>query len=525
MIQVYVIRATNLSTRSNYSSVSVNVYANGYTKTKIGKTKKSKLQNPIFDIDKKNPFFVPFVIASTLEFEVVVKSNFKHKMVIGSSSIPIFNVGEECTFEAPITSISHINNDAKLTIIIIPNVQPFNIIANFTRSSLTKTWKTPFYVYLSSPNCSSIEIERDIISHSKLSILRFQQLGRYNSLITSDSQAVFSGIRLPLQEQDYHINDSSKHLQMADVFEFNPEILSPFYYTPIVSCSGFKGKLFVNVVTNLSPPSKSLNFDFKIIKQVEIDVDQDGCYSCGLIFWPKLIGRISFIAKQPLFLGDFDFQKNDQILSQISPSLKSNLVNGPFTQDVRRRLYQSEEESYSFALENISDFTGSLFPPIFNCSISNIKAKNKVFMNYYLFDKNYKNIPNQYDNLLSNKSENSISIKLFEIPEDINYVVISAKTNAKTNNQAKLTITDSDNNKEIANSLTFLMSNSYTKILFILYRVTDDHWSSIEGQDWVSIKDEQKIPSKIAKIISAKLNQADKNVKHLKKLISIYNNI
>lgn len=533
MIQVYVIRATNLSVRSNYSSVSVNIYANGYSKVRVGKTKKSKLQNPIFDIDKKNPFYIPFIIANTLEFEVICKSSFHHKTVLGSSSIPLNAVGEESTFEAPITSTSHINNDAKLTLVIIPNVKPFDIVSQFPNP--LSSWKSPIYVYLTSPNSSNFETERDDISHLKLSFLKFHQLGRYPSLITKDSSTVFPGIRLPFKEQDYHINDNSKYLQMTDVFEFNPEILSPFYYTPIISNSGFRGTLLVNVATNFSlTQSKNLNdnFDFKIIKQVEIEVGQDGCYSSGLIFWPNLIGRISFITIKPFFHEDIDTDSkncfsinNDQILSQISPSLKSSNKNGPFTQDIRRRYYQAEEESYSFSLENISDFTGSLFPPIFNCSISNIRAKNRIIMCCFLFDKNYKNVQNRYEDLLKNKSESTIAIRLLEIPLDVNYIIICANSLSKVNNQAKLTITDADNNKEIANSMTFLMSNNYLKILFILYRVTEDHWSSIEGQDWVSNKDEQKIPSKIAKIVSDKLNLADKNSKHFKKLISKYNDV
>lgn len=540
MIQVYVIRATNLTVRSNYSFVSVNIYANGYAKTKVGKTKKSKLQNPIFDVDKKNPFYIPFVIANTLEFEVVCKSSFHHKTIIGSSTIPLNTVGEECTFEAPITSISHINNDAKLTLVIIPNVKPFDIMSQFPSqlkpsqyiTNPYSSWKSPFYVYVTSPNSSSREIESDLISHTQLSILRFHQLGRYPSLITRDSPDIFPGIRLPLQEHDYHINDSSKHLQIADVFEFNPEIMSYFYCTPIINCSGYRGTIFVNVVTNLSPPSKNLNenFDFTIIKQAEIEIDHDGCYSSGLFFWPKKIGRISFCLDQPFYFGNINLDSkncfngnNNQFLAQISHSIKCSLSNGPLTQDLRRRFYQEEDESYSFALENISDFTGTLFPPIFNCTINNVRAKNKILMDYYLFDKNYKSIPNRYEDLLSNKSDNSLTIKLLEIPEEVNYTIICANTNSKTNNQAKLTITDNDNNKEIANSLTFLMPENYTKILFILYRLNEDRWSSIEGQDWVSIKDAKKIPSKIAKIISVKLKLADKSAKHIKKLISKYN--
>lgn len=536
MIQVYVIRASNLSMRSNYATVSVNIYANGYLKTKVGKTKKSKLQNPIFDVDKKNPFYIPFVIANSLEFEVVGKSSFHHKTIIGSAQIPLNVVGEECTFEVPVTSTSHINNDAKLTLVIIPNMKPFDFVSHFPMqsnqqlSNPSSSWKSPFYIYVTSSNSSNFEIEKNIISHTQISILRFHQLGRYPSLITRDSSAVFPGVLLPYRDHDYHINGNTKNTQIPDVFEFNPEILSPFYYTPIISCSGFRGTLVINVVSNFSTPSKSPqnNFDFKILKQTTIEVENDGCYSSGLIFWPKPIGRVSFITRQSFFHGNININSDaDQILSQISPPLKTSLKNGPLTQDVRRRFYQSEEESYSLSLENISDFTASLFPPIFNCTIDNVKARSKIFMSYYLFDKNYKHIAinNSYESIFSSKSENSLTVRLYEIPNEVNYVFLCAHSNSKSNNQAKLTIKDADNNKEIANSLTFLMQSNYLKILFILYRVTDDRWSSIEGQDWVSNKDSVKIPSKIAKIASVKLGLADKNVKHFKKLISKYHEV
>lgn len=531
MIETYVICASNLRECTNYSTVSIKIYANRNSKVRIGKTFKAKIRdNTLFDVDKRKPFYIPFVLANTIEFEVVCRSPFKPKYILGSAIVPLSNISEEITFDIPITSMSHINNDAKLTILINPRLKSFELLSSTTSiyTQIPSSWKSPLFIYVSSNHS-----DQDIDILVDLSIFKFHQLGRYPSILTKDSTTSMSGMLPPIHDNSIQNN---KLTTSTSIYEINPELLTPFYYTPIIHNSGFRGTLYFNIVSDLSTSSNPGKFDFRIIKQTSVEIDSDGFYSSGLVFWPKSHGRVGFIVKSPIYeIFDNDDIVNDiQTLSQsshslnyfsslLAPNLKTSYKNGPLTQEVRRRLYQAEEdEATSLNFENVSDFTLSLFPPDLQCSLDFVKDKsNQITMTPFLFDTSNKPIETS---LIVDNCDNKINLKLFELSDDVKYVIIAAKTDATLASQVKLSLIDNDNSQAVATSLTFLVQNNAYKIIVIFYRISHDRWNMIEGQDWITTKDTQKIPTKIIQNVLFRMGSLNRNVKKLKKRIVKYQN-
>lgn len=451
MLQVYVTSGSNLVSGQRKEQLNSNaacyvrVTALGCNgrQTIIGYTDISskKGPSPSFDVNRLNPFKIPFVAASKIRFDVILgkikikgianenanlistatiqakpfDSHNAQKIQLNPPSLDSLAYQEEeggnkHKFIKLSTGYDSDSSMGTLEIAILPDMIPFDKIVQHKHSFERQNPKRIF-VFMSTPDNFQQTEDR----HLELEIIQFNPRGEYPKIQKNESQ----------------FTTYSDFFNGTKIFDFTLESIHNIYYEPAVESVGdtFSSNP-VDVVVKFGAFISSSKNDkgderFFILKEQTIHIDRSDVYSTGSIFWNyftsfHIIDRstinvaqvtVSDASKNAITISsapapvsltlssDMRYrtqggQNLEEFAKRIAPKVKRNYERPTYSMEARRIMHPANNDSSIFTVESITHYWNDIFPCNILCSISAYdpdKLKT-IELRCFLYDEFFHNI-------------------------------------------------------------------------------------------------------------------------------------